>query len=337
MGEGKNVMKKLMFLSIGLIILPVWAMGRNGPDIMDVHGTLVNGTVLYELPSCKKTIVTPARFNDGNGYTGGMGLLSPDGKRILFEEKYWEKSNVVHYELRTVDVDGNNEKTWIQSESMRNFAWSPDGRLIFVEAGDTSCYLIFSFETGDAWKITYPEGLTSPVSPIWSRDGRSLYFARPEGPKDDVNRGGSLVKTDLKGNILRELVKALPRTGGMDLSPDEKLLAYTPMFDNDLYLVDVATGKMTRTAKTSKFEMFTFWSPDSKWVGFALMTNATKSKTEFQALNVETGRRRPLLNEPGNILSWWQPPTGPLPDCGKIVREQLGPGRPLKEILKQLE
>ena len=298
-------------------------------------GLLLDGPIVRDLSTMKERIVAAGNFQDGYGTRYSTGRLSPDGKTILFLVNIWEDSNIVAEELRTVGMDGKNERVWYHARNIFDFAWSPDGRFIFVGVATLeNSDMIIDTATETAWLTNVPKGFTGPVDPIWSRDGKSLFYTRPvAGPEG--NNGFTIVRMDLRGENAQPMVN-FPRGGGATISPNEKTVAYIPVFVDDLYLVDVATGKPRLMKKTSAYEGGQFWSPDGKWVGVRQTTERAMEPNSYYLVNVETGKWKFLIKEHGGNLSWWQPPTGPLPDCAKIVRDQLGPGRPLKEVLREI-
>jgi tricorn protease-like protein len=304
-----------------------WAGGRKPP----LSGILWDSTVMYDLGSGKEQVIAkptpPWRYHGSE--------MNPDGKRLLFRAIMWdENGGQLATDLRTLDMETGKERVWYRGPSISVFGWSPDGRFIITE-GMAPGYVavIFDTQTEEAWLAKVPEGLAGLAHPAWSRDGKSLYVARPNGSKP--GQGFTIMKMDLNGGNLKELV-SLDADGDTSLSPDEKTVAYSPAFERDLYFVDIATGKIRGTKLTPPAEMVQGWSPDGKWVVVRQDTRATMDPTKYYAVNADTGEWRFLFKEHGGVLSWWQAPTTPMPDCGKIVREQLGPGRPLQEVAKKL-
>ncbi len=174
-------------------------------------------------------------------------------------------------------------------------------------------------QTEEAWLSNIPKEFPAPADPAWSHDGRSLLYS---GPPRDARSKYSMVRIDLNGQNPRFFAD-IPN-GNIAISPDEKMAAFTAPFENDLYLMDLETGKMRLTKRTRSIEINPFWSPDGKWVGIEQRTEATMDPSKIYFVNVETGQWRFFIREHEmGFLSWWQPPTGPLPDCGKIVREAV--------------
>lgn len=104
--------------------------------------------------------------------------LSPDGKKIAFES-----DRLGFWDIWTCDVDGSrcDQVTSLHGTAGRA-RWSPDGR-----------YIAFEFhpqERSEIYVVEVPGGVprllpTIPgsdnLSPSWSRDGKSIYFASKRG------------------------------------------------------------------------------------------------------------------------------------------------------------
>jgi len=104
--------------------------------------------------------------------------LSPDGKKVAFES-----DRLGFWDIWTCDVDGSrcDQVTSLHGTAGRA-RWSPNGR-----------YIAFEFhprERSEIYVVEVPGGLprllpTIPgsdnLSPSWSRDGKSIYFASKHG------------------------------------------------------------------------------------------------------------------------------------------------------------
>jgi Tol biopolymer transport system component len=104
--------------------------------------------------------------------------LSPDGKKIAFES-----NRLGFWDIWTCDVEGNgcDQITSLHGTAGRA-RWSPDGHHIAFE--------FHPKERSEIYVVDVPGGVphllsTIPgadnLSPSWSRDGKSLYFASKRG------------------------------------------------------------------------------------------------------------------------------------------------------------
>jgi hypothetical protein len=318
------VKRWVLILFIGLTACGArhYAPGIKKSNIVSgLAGKLVEGTAVIDLETGEETWGTPARHD---GYIND-GYLSPDGKTILFQYTRKTADNDSATDIRTVQVDGTNEKSWLTADfSLRRIGWSPDGKFIYMEHDG---FLIVHAGSAEAWRVKIPEGWGAPMIHAWSNDGRHLFFAKGL----DKKWGGkaAIIKADLR---LENPEEIFVNEGGAHLLPDERTVLVD---DGDLYVSSITGGGWRRITEGFGYKTSVFWSPDGKWVGYQLK-NAYNNSKGFYAVNVETRKRVRLPIVYGPFVSWWQPPAGPLPDCEKIVRETLGPGRPLKELLADI-
>ena len=110
--------------------------------------------------------------------------LSPDGRRVAF----WSNRSG-EPQIWIADIDGSHERQ-VTSMAFRSFPgwprWSPDGRLIAFQGDpqDRPDVLVVPAEGGPARIVT--AHLFSSAFPSFSRDGRSLYVCRWDGPETRV-------------------------------------------------------------------------------------------------------------------------------------------------------
>jgi len=110
--------------------------------------------------------------------------LSPDGRRIAF----WSNRSG-EPQIWIADIDGSRGRQ-LTSMAFRSFPgwprWSPDARLIAFQGDpqDRPDVLVVPAEGGPARIVT--ADLFSSAFPSFSRDGRSLYFCRWDGPETRV-------------------------------------------------------------------------------------------------------------------------------------------------------
>jgi Tol biopolymer transport system component len=104
------------------------------------------------------------------------GDFSPDGRRLVFDGQP-PRGDVFDFDIQVIGVDGRGRR-WLTHGPARDLEprWSPDGKTI-----------AFQRQYGDlgrrsVWEISSrggtPRRLTFGFSPVWSRDGRRLLFAR---------------------------------------------------------------------------------------------------------------------------------------------------------------
>jgi Tol biopolymer transport system component len=164
----------------------------------------------------------------GTGFTYGLNA-SPDGKRISYHE---------NYQIYISNADGS-EKRKVETKNPFNFVpqWSPDGQwLLFVSGEHYNCHPHIVKKDGSGLKKLADRGgyrgvvqvlkhpdfhSASSDLPVWSRDGKSVYYTAKVGTSIE------LMRVDLDGNV-RQLTKSKPGTRHYHpaVAPDGKWILF---------------------------------------------------------------------------------------------------------------
>ena len=197
-----------------------------------------------------------------------QAAISPDGKQVAVVARTARQVGIF-----LVPVDGSQQpKFWIRGSSP---VWTSDGKQIIYSRG------------GDFWKVDL--GSSEPTQITKERQGgRSArlspddsmlaYYSRRSGSQDIwvVPVDGSAEPRQLtKKSMAADDARFAP-----DWSPDGKQIAYfcnrQDYWEDDIWVVDVESGKERQISKGLMAMSTPVWSPDGKKI--ALMAN---SKKEF--------------------------------------------------------
>jgi tricorn protease len=175
---------------------------------------------------------------------------------------------------------------------IRNASLSPSGkRAVFEFRGEI---VTVPAAKGDPRNLTNSPGVHER-SPVWSPDGKSIAYFSDEGGEYQLH-----VRTaDGKGKA-----KTYPLDGAGFYewpvwSPDSKKIAF---IDNStsLYWIDLEGGKVKKVASepvygpTNLRTLRAAWSPDSKWIAYALGNKAAYHTV--YAYELATGKSRPITD-----------------------------------------
>ena len=202
--------------------------------------------------------------------------FSPDGSRLAFLRK---PSQTGRPQLHIMPLGGGESRPQTRFEAgVGEFCWHPDGRrLALVTRGDWSDQAaarglphaitrmhykadgvglkpdepaqihLLSLRSGKTRRLT---DLTVDASgPVFSPDGRTLYFVGADSPEQDDAWRGVVYALDLRSGALRTVVGDLIGASGIAPSPDGRRLAFlAPSLQDDaatptgVWVVDAAGG-----------------------------------------------------------------------------------------------
>ncbi|MFC1597683.1 YncE family protein, partial [Planctomycetota bacterium] len=118
---------------------------------------------------------------------------------------------------------------------------SPDGKTLYVAGADAKQ---ISAVDADGRKVS--QSIAMPAQPtglVLSRDGATLYVTCA-GPQ------GSVAVVDVKSSSVDRLIPVGHGATGPAISPDGKTLYVCNRFDNNVAVVDLATGRITLAPTT---------------------------------------------------------------------------------------
>ena len=197
-------------------------------------------------------------LTDGGRSTGaGQFSVSPTGTLA------WAYRRVVTYpERRPVTVDRRGQVTPLPcpprsyGEALR---LSPDGKRLAVLIRSLTEVGLWSYDL-QRGGLTLIDGGGEVWWPLWSRDGRSLYYTRYGG--GSVSMAAQPAES---GGQRRILVAGLPSS----FSPDGRQLAIVR--HRDIFTVTVQDGEPVEQSLivTSAQESWPEFSPDGRWLAYA--------------------------------------------------------------------
>jgi Tol biopolymer transport system component len=210
---------------------------------------------------------------------GAHPAISPDGTRIAYEVPGEEGEP----RIAVADLDNPTNATVLTGPDDGMWghldpAWSPDGTLICYS--DFENLWVVPTSGGKAHRITTGDG--SDREPVWSSDGRHIYFSS--------YREGTLAiwRMPSRGGDLERITLGSGPERHPSLSRDGTRLAYsTYVKDTDVVLMDLQTGAEATLPGTG-INWGARISPDRSWLVFISNRNYRSSIYRQSISGVET-------------------------------------------------
>ena len=293
-----GVMPRVVIVLLTIALLAIGAVGGyaigsglvKAADGGDATAGLTYSTegVIYTIDDTGESV----RLTGDDEYASTFAW-SPDGTRFSYESWVSPQGPIT---IVVRDADGANPVVVTEpfEPTPRGIkpgyhVWSPDGsRIIYwaygPDAADEEARCLVGWFCGQRIWIVPTDG-SEPArvigdpeldawAPVWTPDGESIIFGgSPAGTGSDYG----LYRMDADG----ENVERIGDLTGDDvsfehiaISPDGTAAAVTiGTQEQDLYLVDLATGEDVLVTGESADELEPYWSPDSSMIAFTSWTN----------------------------------------------------------------
>src|SRR5262245_38749302 len=211
-------------------------------------------------------------------------------------------------QLFVMRLDGGEAKRVTDArDGVSTFTFSKDGKSIVYASGRSDNEQIYALTIADLWQGDIPHATqwtrhaTGVNNWQWSPDGSKIYFIAPDSidrderarmdkqftvrPRNPASSLSSLWVFDVASKQEKKLVGdgTTYSVANVSISPDGKWIGYSGMSSNryergileqgdfaDLYLFEIATGKIERLTKNDIIpEGGISFSPDSRFVTFS--------------------------------------------------------------------
>ncbi len=208
-----------------------------------------------------------------NGGLNKFPEWSPENSRLVFATRL---PNSSRWEIWIQEVSGGRTVLSTPSSYASSPAISPDGRRVALssrsqEATDSDIYLS-NIEGGGIRNLTNHQGIDT--SPCWSPTGQQIAFI------SDRSGGPQVWVMDADGSNVRRLVSEGGHCDSPAWSPDGRLIAYSwqapTQWKHDVYVIEVATGKIFQLTVGGASNESPHWSPDGRHIVFQSTRSGSK-------------------------------------------------------------
>ncbi|HWQ36738.1 MAG TPA: LpqB family beta-propeller domain-containing protein, partial [Blastocatellia bacterium] len=234
--------------------------------------------------------------------------ISADGKAIVFERNFgiWKldtaSGNATEVQItRRGAPAGPAVEHLTLTSNIQELALAPDGKKVaFVVRGEI--FAASAKDGGDAARVS--RSVAAEYHVTWSPDSKRLvYVSERDGTPH-------LFTYDFTSNTETQLTKDAAADAMPRFSPDGKLLAFM-RGGKELRVLDLET-KQERAVASGYLQRAPFfsdrpliWSPDSKWIAYAAVSNKSFSNVYVvPAAGGESRQISALASRSGNAIAW---------------------------------
>ncbi len=232
-----------------------------------IAGTLL--TLFACVPSLAQADTPP--LTDGievviyqEGVENAYPHWSKDGMTILYQSNRTGK-----WQLYVINRDGTNDRR-ITNDAFNNYMadWSPDNRQIAFVSDRTGNEEIFVMNSDGSGQRNLSNSPARDIHPYWTPDGRSLYFNSTRDSQEHL----SIFQMTPAGIGVKKISTSRDDETCAHLSRDGSKLVYLRGYmsmNDEIFTLDLKTGKAENISNTPSAEGWPCWTPDSKAVVYA--------------------------------------------------------------------
>jgi dipeptidyl aminopeptidase/acylaminoacyl peptidase len=241
------------------------------------------------------------RLTEGD-FTVSDPQWSPDGTRITYTTRPTPRADDGNLSDLWIMTVGNGEKKKLEQNpgSSDTARWSPDGKWIAytgspdADGGVQTTYLYTVSASGGTPKQLTTKFDLSVGTPVWSRDGRAIYFST------NVLEAIEVYSCDVASGAVRQLSRRGGSTGVTEISRDGKTIVGTASSAKQ------PTELYTASADFSAMKPLTdhnSWLKDYALADTEVVKWKSKDGTEVEGLltkpvGYEAGKKAPFLLNP---------------------------------------
>lgn len=165
-----------------------------------------------------------------------------------------------------------------------------DSRIAMVQASQGKKEVVTcNFDGSDMTRLTHNGSIST--EPAWSANGRDLVYTLYSGTTT------SIVQVDVKAGRQRKIAHFPGLNAGAALSPDGRMVALCLSRDKqvDLYIMQMADGKLQRLTRDIAVESSPTWSPDGRQICY--VSDRAGGRPQLSLIPASGGTPKNLLSD----------------------------------------
>jgi TolB protein len=217
-------------MNAGYVLEMIAAQGRVSMRVHDVSRRRVTSTA--DFPLTATGLGRDWRMAVHSASDSAVAIITEGPRGIAATRIAYVRGQTI----RVVDSDGANDVQVPADSNATSPAWSPDGtRLTYNTYGANARIMMTDLTTGRDRVIQPKVRNSSPTTPIFSRDGNSILFAR----SDDDSRS-RLYRVQLGGGDPVLIEEGRGISSSPTFSPDGRRIAFMTdrVGHNEVYIID---------------------------------------------------------------------------------------------------
>jgi serine/threonine-protein kinase len=158
---------------------PVWSPDGTRLVFSSNRGTTARGANIFSQAADGTGAVQ--QLTTGTTSTKYAAAFTPDGRRLVFSDEGAATTTLA--DLMVMPLDGERKpETLLQTEFREfNAALSPDGKWIAYQVRESSRYEVYVRPFPEVQRGRWQISTDGGEQPLWSRDGREIFYLNPEG------------------------------------------------------------------------------------------------------------------------------------------------------------
>jgi TolB protein len=289
-------------LNASYVLEMIASQGRVSMRIHDVGRRRVTSTADFNLSG--SGLGRDWRMAVHNASDSAVAILTEGPRGIAATRIAYVRGQTI----RMVDSDGANDVQLPADSNATSPSWNPDGtRLVYNTYGANARVIMTDLATGHDRVISPKIWNSSPTTPIFSRDGNSILYAR----SDDDSKSRLYLQALGGGDPLR-IDEGRGITSSPTFSPDGRRIAFMTdrLGHNEVYIIDadgtnpVWITQIAGDVSESNYRGEPDWSPDG--VTVALQSRVAGS-FQIMTVNMRDNLAARLTDAGENQSPSWAP------------------------------